>query len=72
MNPLNPPATLLVKLGSALVHIEELHSAGGHEFDRAAFDAIMADDEVLEWLAEMDKAALLPLKREVVQPKGGR
>ena len=63
MDALKPPATLLVKLGSALVHMEELHSPGGHEFDMAALNSLLNDDEVLGWLAEMEKMALLPLKR---------
>ena len=62
-NPMEPPATLLVKLGSALVHASELLSPGGHEFDRAAFESLLADDEVVAWVAAMDALALLPKKR---------
>jgi hypothetical protein len=62
-NPLSPPATLIVKLGSALVHAADFLSAGGHEFDKAAFDALMQDADVKQWLADMDAAALLPVKR---------
>lgn len=63
MNPLNPPATVLVKLGSALIHAEELLSPDGHAFDRQAFYAVALDPEVIEWLAAMDAEALLPVKR---------
>ena len=62
-NPLSPPATLLVKLGSLAIHIEELHSPNGHHLDRSAVDGILADPEVREWLDAMGGMALLPVKR---------
>jgi len=60
---LNPPATLLVKLGSFVVHVQEADSASGHEFDWAAIRGLLADPELLDWLEAMDAMALLPEKR---------
>lgn len=45
-DPLQPSASLLVKLGSIVVHIEEMFSASGHVFDKAVLDALLADPEV--------------------------
>jgi len=63
MNPLKPPASLLCKLGSILIHAEELTSSKGHVFDHYALKALTDDAEVKEWLAKMQAAAMLPLKR---------
>ena len=60
---LRPGMSLLCKLGSALVHAEELAGPGGHEFDSVALAQAMADPEVTDWLAAMRRMALLPLKR---------
>lgn len=60
---LTPPATLLVKLGSLAVHVEEGMSENGHAFDAAAVRGILADPEVRAWLDAMDGMALLPVKR---------
>lgn len=62
-NPFNPNAILLVKLGSALVHADEFMSPGGHPLDKTTFDGLMQDAEVQEWIADMTKLALLPVKR---------
>lgn len=59
-----PSMSLLCKLGSIAVHTEELLSPDGHEFDRAALASLMTDPEVVTWLAEMQKAAFLPVKRK--------
>lgn len=61
--PLYPTATLLVKLGSLIVHYEELTSPGGHPFDREAIDSLLADKDVIEWRAAMDELGMLPVKR---------
>lgn len=68
--PLRPAATLLCKLGSAIVHFEELHSPDGHAFDQRALDSLMADAEVCEWIAAMQGLALLPVKRKPAAPSG--
>lgn len=63
INTLAPGAALLCKLASLAVHIDELYSSGGHEFDRAAINSLINDREVQEWLAEMTKMGLAPVKR---------
>ena len=62
-DPLKASPTLLIKLGSMVVHYEEMLSKKGHEFDRHALDGLYADDEVKEWFAAMNKMAFLPVKR---------
>ena len=62
-DPLKPDAGLLCKLGSIAVHADESMSDEGHAFDKTALEGLIADPEVVEWLAEMDKLALIPKKR---------
>lgn len=58
------PASLLVKIGSIVGHVEELRSPHGDEtFDGSAIDSLLTDPEVRAWLAEMRAMALLPLPR---------
>ena len=64
MNELAPPITVLVKLGSIAVHVEEMLSADGHAFDRIALQGLLADPEIVEWLAGMDRMAMVPEKRK--------
>lgn len=59
-----PNAGLLCKLGSIVVHADELMSADGHEFDRIALGMLLTASEVKAWLAEMDKMGMVPKKRE--------
>ena len=61
--PLKPSAQLLVKSGSIITHYEEWTSKKGHEFDKVALDGLMADEDVKEWLKQMNAMALLPHKR---------
>ena len=63
MDMLKPSVPLLVKLGSIVVHSDELLSPSGHDFDRIALKALMDDPEVKDWLQAMGKAAMLPVKR---------
>ena len=63
-NMLTPSASLLCKLGSIVVHADELISPDGHQFDRVALQSLLADTEVKEWLREMDGAAMVPRKRK--------
>ncbi len=63
MEPLKPPVTVLCKLGSIIIHAQEINSDNMHEFDIAVFNDLCEDEEVKEWLEGMDKMALLPLKR---------
>lgn len=62
-DPLKPSATILIKLGSLAIHVEEFLSPKGCEFNKAALDSCLNDREVREWLKQMDKMAFLPLKR---------
>ena len=61
-NPLQPSATVLTKLGSIVVHVEE-YIVTGHPFDMATAKQGLSDDEVRQWLDDMGKLALIPLKR---------
>ena len=69
--PTSPSVTLLIKIGSALVHFDEVRESGwfnaalveNHEeskFDMAAIETAF-DDEVRQWI--LDMGPLLPLKR---------
>lgn len=62
-DPLHPPLTTLVKLGSIAVHVDELMSLKGHEYDRVAIEGLLKDPEVVAWLAAMGKQSFLPVKR---------
>lgn len=62
-DPLKPSVGLLIKLGSIIVHKEELMSKKGHSFDKAALDTVRNDPEVIAWLEQMTKMAFLPVKR---------
>ena len=60
---LKPSVSILCKLGSLFIHIEEVLSKEAHEFDIAAIKQILNDEEVKEWILEMDKLALITKKR---------
>lgn len=62
-DPFKPSATLLCKLGSAVVHADEYFSDKGHEIDRASFVQLLNDPEVQDWIKVMDAMAMLPKKR---------
>ena len=64
MDALNPPPSLLAKIGSAIVHLDEMSGPAGHHFDKAALDQVMSDPEVKEWLEAMAELALVPRKRK--------
>lgn len=57
---MKPKITILVKLGSLAIHIEEVLSPNGHVFDKAAIQTLLDDPEVKEWLMLMDKMSFLP------------
>ena len=63
-DPLSPTPSLLCKLGSILVHIEEGNSPEGHHFDMVALDQLIRDPEVIAWRVQMDRMAMLPKKRK--------
>lgn len=56
--------SLLVKLASLAVHVDEMLSSDGHAFDEAAIKSLLIDQEVNECLADLKKQALLPVKRK--------
>jgi hypothetical protein len=63
-DPLEPSASVLCKLGSIIVHAEEmLTPSKRHVFDYVAFNALLDDPEVVEWLKGMGAQGLLPVKR---------
>jgi hypothetical protein len=57
-----PSATVAVKLGSIVVHLNELARAGGHELDLHSAKALAQDEDVLAWAREFDPA-FLPVMR---------
>lgn len=60
---LAPTPQLLCKLGSIIIHYEEMTGPAGHRFDKVALDGLIADPEVREWIAGMREMAMLPVKR---------
>ena len=64
--PLKPSPALLAKLGSIVIHAKEFIEEPRHEarmFDLNAAVALMEDEDVREWLREMDALQLLPKRR---------
>ena len=62
-DPLKPSAALLIKLGSIVVHYQEMNSIKGHFFDKHALQTLEQDEEVKQWMKQMTKLAFLPVKR---------
>lgn len=60
---LNPSPALLCKLGSIVVHADELLSPKGHPFDKEALLSLFQDDEVNQWIDGMRTLAMIPEKR---------
>jgi len=63
VGPLTPSASLLCKLGSIIIHVEECVGPNGHVFDLTATKQLATDPEVVAWLAGMRAMAMLPVKR---------
>lgn len=63
LNVLQPSPSLLCKLGSIIVHVEEAHEPGGHAFDVMTTKQLLSDPEVVSWMASMRAMAMLPVKR---------
>ena len=61
---LKPTPQLLLKLGSIVVHADELISDNGHPLDKEAIRGLLEDPEVKTWLSDMQEMAMLPLKRK--------
>lgn len=68
-DPLKPSVGVLIKLGSAIIHIEEMQSyrfdprEHAYTFDLAALSQTLDDPEVKEWLTQMSKMGFMPVKR---------
>jgi len=62
-DPLKPKLDVLIKLGSIAVHVDEAISLKGHAFDVIALEGLLKDKDIINWIKEMDKMALLPKKR---------
>lgn len=62
-DPMKPGVTLLIKLGSAMIHAEELIETKfqNANFDVPAFKTVSEDPEVVEWVKAM--GPMLPRKR---------
>lgn len=54
--------SLAVKLGSVVVHADELTSPQGHRFDSSTLRSLVEDSEIQEWLDSFS-SGLLPAKR---------
>lgn len=67
-DPLKPPVSMLVKLGSIVVHADEYTSHDSHPFDMQAIRSLLEDGEVAAWLKAMDQMAMLPKKRKEPTP----
>lgn len=65
---LHPSPALLAKLGSIIVHADEMLSTDGHAFDRVALHSVLHEADVIEWLAAMGDLAMIPVKRLTPAP----
>lgn len=63
-DPLKPSPALLATLGSIIAHVEEGSSDDGHHFDMIAARTLLSNADVQEWMAEMRKMSMLPLRRK--------
>ena len=61
-NAIEPSLTLLCKLGSIAVHVDEALSDDSHSFDWTVIHELIDDPEVKQWVSDM--GALLPKKRK--------
>lgn len=59
--PGKPSMTLLCKLGSIIVHVDEFLSPDGHHLDLGEVKVLIADPDVQQWLKDM--GPLVPKKR---------
>lgn len=60
---LRPDPNVLVKLGSLMVHADEITSPDAHELDAAAIRGLLADPELVAWREQMNALAFLPVMR---------
>jgi hypothetical protein len=62
---LRPSVAVLCAFGSIAIHAEEYLSPAGHPFDAEAIKSAMSQPEVQTWITGMQKAAFLPVKRNL-------
>lgn len=60
-DPLIPDLSVLCKVGSIIVHVEEFLSSDSHAHDLSAIKSLLADEDVRHWIKSM--GPFLPLKR---------
>lgn len=60
---LRPEPNVLVKLGSLMVHADEITSPDAHEADAAAIRSLLSDPDIVAWREQMDALAFLPIMR---------
>ena len=60
-----PSLTLLVKLGSLIVHADEAFGVDGRQLDVDVFKHAMKDQEVQAWIKEGVGMSFLPRKRKL-------
>jgi len=60
---MNPSLFLISKIASIIVHVEEMLSPKGHDYDKIALEQLLKDPEVVAWLQDLRKQALIPEKR---------
>ena len=58
-----PSLALMAKLGSIAGHVEEYLSPESHPFDRLALRGLIEDPEVRQFMDDMRKLALIPVRR---------
>lgn len=58
-----PDLALCCKLASIVVHTDELFSPDGRVVDKDALKTVIEDPEVKEWIRQMTKAGMAPVKR---------
>jgi hypothetical protein len=56
--------TLKIKLASLAIHVEEMFSSEGHEFDRKAIEGLLSDPEVRAFLDDPKNKVFLPVRRK--------
>ena len=57
--------SIVAKLGSLVVHIEEYFSADSHPLDKTAIESLLMDAELRQWM--MKNKILFPLKRHILE-----
>jgi len=64
-DPLKPDVALISKIGSIIVHVDELLSTDGRNVDKLALQVLIQDSSVQRWLKDL--GPLVPVKRGAVR-----